>query len=165
MLVIHSERGLSRAEENPSPVVFFPLASNPSAEPRAPGPEYSYVAPETKPESPGSATAYVSHPVQSCALRSARANRWPHQHSSCCQRIRGYSTTSPSTRASKLRSLRAFRPRRNGGEAGIRTLGTAFQPYNGLANRRLQPARPPLRQRLSRKDTSATSRPTSPSFA
>jgi hypothetical protein len=27
----------------------------------------------------------------------------------------------------------------NGGEAGIRTLGTAFRPYNGLANRRLQP--------------------------
>src|SRR3954463_4650976 len=27
----------------------------------------------------------------------------------------------------------------NGGEAGIRTLDTAFRPYNGLANRRLQP--------------------------
>jgi hypothetical protein len=27
----------------------------------------------------------------------------------------------------------------NGGEAGIRTLGTGFGPYNGLANRRLQP--------------------------
>ena len=27
----------------------------------------------------------------------------------------------------------------NGGEAGIRTLGTGFSPYNGLANRRLQP--------------------------
>jgi hypothetical protein len=26
-----------------------------------------------------------------------------------------------------------------GGKAGIRTLDTAFQPYNGLANRRLQP--------------------------
>ena len=26
-----------------------------------------------------------------------------------------------------------------GGVGGIRTLGTAFQPYNGLANRRLQP--------------------------
>src|SRR6476620_11389106 len=26
-----------------------------------------------------------------------------------------------------------------GGEAGIRTLDTAFRPYNGLANRRLQP--------------------------
>jgi hypothetical protein len=28
---------------------------------------------------------------------------------------------------------------RIGGVGGIRTLGTAFQPYNGLANRRLQP--------------------------
>src|SRR5262249_13595395 len=27
----------------------------------------------------------------------------------------------------------------DGGEAGIRTLDTAFRPYNGLANRRLQP--------------------------
>jgi hypothetical protein len=31
------------------------------------------------------------------------------------------------------------RKRGNGGEEGIRTLGTAFRPYNGLANRRLQP--------------------------
>ena len=28
---------------------------------------------------------------------------------------------------------------KNGGGRGIRTLDTAFQPYNGLANRRLQP--------------------------
>ena len=28
---------------------------------------------------------------------------------------------------------------RNGGERGIRTLDTGFGPYNGLANRRLQP--------------------------
>ena len=28
---------------------------------------------------------------------------------------------------------------RSGGEGGIRTLGTGFSPYNGLANRRLQP--------------------------
>jgi hypothetical protein len=27
----------------------------------------------------------------------------------------------------------------NGGERGIRTLDTGFGPYNGLANRRLQP--------------------------
>jgi hypothetical protein len=27
----------------------------------------------------------------------------------------------------------------NGGEGGIRTLDTGFSPYNGLANRRLQP--------------------------
>ena len=27
----------------------------------------------------------------------------------------------------------------NGGEEGIRTLDTGFSPYNGLANRRLQP--------------------------
>ena len=29
--------------------------------------------------------------------------------------------------------------KRDGGAGGIRTLDTAFQPYNGLANRRLQP--------------------------
>ena len=29
--------------------------------------------------------------------------------------------------------------RRNGGEAGIRTLGRGLSPFNGLANRRLQP--------------------------
>src|SRR3954467_2064297 len=41
-------------------------------------------------------------------------------------------------------SERALRRRRiaresNGGEAGIRTLGTTLRSYNGLANRRLQP--------------------------
>ena len=30
-------------------------------------------------------------------------------------------------------------PDGSGGEAGIRTLDTGFGPYNGLANRRLQP--------------------------
>jgi hypothetical protein len=33
----------------------------------------------------------------------------------------------------------ASRRSRDGGAGGIRTLDTAFQPYNGLANRRLQP--------------------------
>ncbi len=36
-------------------------------------------------------------------------------------------------------SERAVGRESNGGEAGIRTLGRAFGPYNGLANRRLQP--------------------------
>ena len=36
-------------------------------------------------------------------------------------------------------SVPASRRSRNGGAGGIRTLDTAFQPYNGLANRRLQP--------------------------
>ena len=34
---------------------------------------------------------------------------------------------------------RSERVAKVGGEEGIRTLGTAFRPYNGLANRRLQP--------------------------
>jgi hypothetical protein len=44
--------------------------------------------------------------------------------------------------------------RRDGGAGGIRTLDTAFQPYNGLANRRLQPLghsttlKSPARERL-----------------
>ena len=32
-----------------------------------------------------------------------------------------------------------WRNEKYGGEAGIRTLGRALRPYNGLANRRLQP--------------------------
>jgi hypothetical protein len=32
-----------------------------------------------------------------------------------------------------------FMEAKDGGEAGIRTLGTGLSPYNGLANRRLQP--------------------------
>ena len=38
-----------------------------------------------------------------------------------------------------LPSVARRRRAKDGGEAGIRTLDTAFRPYNGLANRRLQP--------------------------
>ena len=38
-----------------------------------------------------------------------------------------------------LADANATEGRMSGGEAGIRTLDTAFRPYNGLANRRLQP--------------------------
>ena len=44
--------------------------------------------------------------------------------------------------ASEGRGIPAWglrREREDGGAGGIRTLDTAFQPYNGLANRRLQP--------------------------
>ena len=36
-------------------------------------------------------------------------------------------------------SLQLFEPKRTGGEGGIRTPDTGVSPYNGLANRRLQP--------------------------
>jgi hypothetical protein len=44
----------------------------------------------------------------------------------------------------------------SGGEGGIRTPGTGFGPYNGLANRRLQPLghlsvyKPPQHNNLQR---------------
>src|SRR6266496_945607 len=43
--------------------------------------------------------------------------------------------------AERLKTCRAAKRSgaKIGGEAGIRTLGTGFSPYNGLANRRLQP--------------------------
>src|SRR5205823_5026382 len=47
---------------------------------------------------------------------------------------------------------------RFGGEAGIRTLDTAFGPYNGLANRRLQPLGH-LTLRLAREDRLAQVEP------
>ena len=37
------------------------------------------------------------------------------------------------------RAAKTERARGSGGEAGIRTLGRSLSPYNGLANRRLQP--------------------------
>src|SRR5271168_615496 len=58
-------------------------------------------------------------------------------------------TTAPPTKVRRKASLRArmtslpgrrIRPSRApGGDGGIRTLDRALQPYNGLANRRLQP--------------------------
>jgi hypothetical protein len=47
-------------------------------------------------------------------------------------------TLSPSV-ISNLLKLFILGGRESGGERGIRTLDRAFQPYNGLANRRLQP--------------------------
>src|SRR5262249_56361724 len=44
-----------------------------------------------------------------------------------------------SPRASPKSDECGFRDALAGGEAGIRTLDTAFRPYNGLANRPLQP--------------------------
>jgi hypothetical protein len=46
---------------------------------------------------------------------------------------------SGGRREATSEKTRNTRPRKTGGEAGIRTLGRAFRPYNGLANRRLQP--------------------------
>src|SRR3954465_13937964 len=51
-------------------------------------------------------------------------------------RLRGGAATARH-RAVARRNLP--RAEADGGEAGIRTLDTAFRPYNGLANRRLQP--------------------------
>ena len=38
-----------------------------------------------------------------------------------------------------ITDLQVLDNKSNGGEGGIRTLGTGVSPYNGLANRRLQP--------------------------
>src|SRR5436190_23791373 len=56
--------------------------------------------------------------------------------------VRGFRKVIPPYRpgTGKSRQFDAGRRRAKiGGEAGIRTLDTAFGPYNGLANRRLQP--------------------------
>ena len=56
-------------------------------------------------------------------------------------RIRARSRRASSVRRGVPEGLPrpSISQREIGGEAGIRTLGTAFRPYNGLANRRLQP--------------------------
>src|SRR5207248_8379211 len=59
-------------------------------------------------------------------------------------RYRVWSSGRQSTCASVRRRERGMKTGLDvgnftGGEAGIRTLDTAFRPYNGLANRRLQP--------------------------
>ena len=47
--------------------------------------------------------------------------------------------TAPSFRLAPCLNDSPLPTGRNGGAGGIRTLDTALQPYNGLANRRLQP--------------------------
>src|SRR5262249_16812371 len=47
--------------------------------------------------------------------------------------------TDVAERLARYSTIARFAREANGGEAGIRTLGTGFSPYNGLANRRLQP--------------------------
>src|SRR5688572_21817824 len=46
---------------------------------------------------------------------------------------------TPETKSNQSSEPDLFWGKYVGGEAGIRTLGRAFRPYNGLANRRLQP--------------------------
>src|SRR5262245_34044293 len=53
-------------------------------------------------------------------------------------KARGASSFRSGCRFECLRAAR-FGRRAKVGEAGIRTLDTGFSPYNGLANRRLQP--------------------------
>src|SRR5208337_5697183 len=50
--------------------------------------------------------------------------------------VRGEKTEYVTAKRNHTAKLFVFR---NGGEGGIRTPGTGFSPYNGLANRRLQP--------------------------
>src|SRR5919108_5333714 len=49
----------------------------------------------------------------------------------CARGAQGANTSSTSSTSTTSSSVY--------GEGGIRTLGRAFRPYNGLANRRLQP--------------------------
>jgi hypothetical protein len=55
--------------------------------------------------------------------------------------LRSYGASGDTLRAAGLRVARHPKPVRakGGGAGGIRTLDRALQPYNGLANRRLQP--------------------------
>jgi hypothetical protein len=48
------------------------------------------------------------------------------------------SATSSATRSARV-VTRVLGQKQDGGDGGIRTLDRALQPYNGLANRRLQP--------------------------
>jgi hypothetical protein len=45
---------------------------------------------------------------------------------------------APNLSVKKIKNIQIL-TRLNGGDGGIRTLDRALQPYNGLANRRLQP--------------------------
>jgi integrase-like protein len=52
---------------------------------------------------------------------------------------RGSMVATRATKVGETRIAQLGQTRQIGGEAGIRTLDTGFGPYNGLANRRLQP--------------------------
>ena len=73
--------------------------------------------------------------AQTHALR-ARRESGNSLSLSAPNRVKGWGTRQAAGRnAAQFRVL----ARHNGGDGGIRTLDRALQPYNGLANRRLQP--------------------------
>ena len=59
---------------------------------------------------------------------------WPDKHDAICGLFRG-----PSHEIDVKSFISLYELRDDGGDGGIRTLDRALQPYNGLANRRLQP--------------------------
>ena len=85
--------------------------------------------------------------VEVAGGRRSEANARDHGNWMGCRQslASGESACRPElaqTRASEVglpAEARSSSRRAKVGEAGIRTLGTAFRPYNGLANRRLQP--------------------------
>src|SRR6266404_4662216 len=59
----------------------------------------------------------------------------PHETALLRQGFGGH----PASREGTCQSCEARSAKQDGGAGGIRTLDRALQPYNGLANRRLQP--------------------------
>lgn len=93
-------------------------------------------------------------PCRALARRCGARMDWPELgkstaasgRSASCIRNGGYRSRSTTGRAGGTRisgtvRCRCVRARdcEDGGDRGIRTLDRALQPYNGLANRRLQP--------------------------
>ena len=108
-------------EENRRPEAVFSPATSALDDPPGRALQRSWGRLATTPTAEVCASAYALPRVQRCDRARAVAHRSPHRHSSGGRRIQGCSRTSPSTRSSRICSLRAFRLWRNGGEGGIRT--------------------------------------------
>src|SRR5690349_17074425 len=90
----------------------------------------------------------IAIPLRSSSSASIRCRNRPSDRSHCSRPKSAVADfveqRLPDNRSGTAIPLRlcwwlVSRWKRDGGAGGIRTLDTAFQPYNGLANRRLQP--------------------------
>ena len=73
-----------------------------------------------------------------CRHSSAQGSRRTRSGDSLPALLRSFGR-HPSPHQPRWPATRSPSGRRGGGDGGIRTLDRALQPYNGLANRRLQP--------------------------
>ena len=81
----------------------------------------------------------VDYPVQTLAWDGNTPTLLSQKFQAAEAPTRRYQPEQQPASSAQWKQMEMWRIDKPGGEGGIRTPGTGFSPYNGLANRRLQP--------------------------